>query len=289
MGLISFYEAVLSIDFIIYPLIFLVMNEDPIQLIRDYPELIRMGAVYFFGFLLIGSIGWQRVLTRSREGSLRQVEPVLFPLPFLIGLGFFFILLSVLFFIRGFTAMGCAVIGYFFLMNQVGFNVSRVLGLDVFPLSKIICAALGLTAIVFAPAYSLSWVNGMICILFKIETSAQPLVFEFLKMTEMTSVLSFIGLAVIAAPVTEEILFRGLLYPVLRDRLGIKLAVGLSAALFALAHVHAPTFLPLMFLGVMLALAYEYSGSLLLSILIHAIFNLFTVLNLLLLKPYLLK
>jgi membrane protease YdiL (CAAX protease family) len=195
----------------------------------------------------------------------------------------------VLFLIRGFTALGCAVVGYFFLMHQVGVKVPQVLGLNRFSFSKVGCGALGITAIIFAPAYFLSWVNGMICLLFKIEASAQPLIFEFLKMTEAKSILSFIGLAVIAAPVTEEILFRGLLYPILRDRWGMKWAVGVSAVLFAFAHVHAPTFLPLMFLGVMLALAYEYSGGLLLSIFIHATFNLFTVLNLLLLKPYLLK
>lgn len=256
---------------------------------RDYPELIRMGAIYLFGFLLIGCVGWRRVWERNREGSLRQVEGELFPVPFSIGLGFFFILLSLLFLIRGFTALGCTVIAYFFLMHQVGFNISKVLGFDRYSFSKIACAALGLSAIIFMPAYFLSWVNGIICLIFKIESTAQPLVFEFLKMTQVQSILSFMGLAVIAAPVTEEILFRGLLYPLLRDRFGMKIAMVVSSALFALAHVHAPTFLPLMFLGVILAFAYEYSGSLLLSMFIHATFNLFTVLNLLLLKPYLIN
>lgn len=265
------------------------MNDNPAQLIRDYPELLRMGGIYFFGFFFIAWFGWQRVFQRHQEGSLRQMEGALFPLPFSIGLGFFLILLSVLFLVRGSMAMVCAVIGYFFLMHQTGRNLSMILGLDRYPISKIICAALGITAIVFAPAYFLSWVNGLLCLLFKIEDLAQPLIFEFLKMTETTSILSFIALAVIAAPVTEEILFRGLLYPVLRDRFGIKIAVAVSAMLFGLAHVHFPTFLPLSFLGIVLAITYEFSGSLLLSILIHATFNLFTVINLLLLKPYLLK
>jgi len=263
------------------------VNENPAQLIRDYPELLRMGGIYFFGFLLIAWFGWQRVFQRHREGTLRQMEGVPFPLPFSLGLGFFLILLSVLFWVRGSMAMICAVIGYFFLMHQTGRKGLTVLGLDRYSLSKILCAAMGLTAIVFAPAYFLSWVNGLLCLVFNIKDLAQPLIFEFLKMTGTVSILSFIALAVIAAPVTEEILFRGLLYPVLRDRFGIKIAVGVSAILFGLAHVHFPTFLPLTFLGIVLALSYEFSGSLLLSICIHALFNLFTVINLLLLKPYL--
>ena len=251
-----------------------------------------MEEVYFFGLLLIGWIGWigwQRVLTRSREGSLRQVESVLFPFPLVIGLGYFSVLMSALLLMSGYTGVGCVVIGYFFLMNQAGFKVSRMFGLDAFPLSKMICAALGLTAIGLAPTFLLGGVNELICWILKMELSSQPVIDEFLMMTERTEILSFIGLSVIAGPVAEEILFRGLLYPALRDRLGIKLAVVLSSALFALVHFHAPTFLPLMFCGVMLAMAYEYSGSLLLAILIHAISNLISVLGVLFLTPFIVK
>lgn len=127
----------------------------------------------------------------------------------------------------------------------------------------------------------------MICLVFKIEVTPQPLIHDFLMMDHWKSKVFFIALAVIVAPITEEILFRGILYPVLREAIGMKGAIAISAILFGMAHLHFPMVLPLAFLGVVLALAYEYSGSLFLSIGIHACFNLFTVLNLLLLKPYL--
>ncbi len=256
---------------------------------REHPELIRMGVVYMGGFLLIAIVGWMRVYHRAKLGILRQVTSVPFPLPFTLGLGFFLILLGVLFGVRGYPALITSVIGFFFLMHQVGRPILSVLGLDRFSFSKIACTALGIGAIVMAPIYLLSSVNALICNLFNIDVTAQPLIFEFLKMTDTKSVLSFMAIAVFAAPMTEEILFRGLLYPVIRDQFGIKIAALVSGSLFAAAHLHFPTFLPLMFLGIVFALAYEFSGSLLLTMMIHATFNLFSVMNLLMLKPYLLK
>jgi membrane protease YdiL (CAAX protease family) len=263
------------------------VSDDPVQLIQAHPQLIRMALTYGVGFLLISLIGWFRVYQRAIGGTLRQVHSTPFPLPFSIGLGFFLILTGVLFGVRGYPALFSIVIGYFFLMHQAGRSISNVLGLRRFSFSKIACAALGLGAILFAPVYLISAVNAALCSLLKMEVSAQPLVDEFLRMTDQKSVLSFIAVAVIVAPVTEEILFRGLLYPVLRDQFGIKIAVLISAALFGAAHLHFPTFLPLTFLGIVFAFAYEYSGSLLLTMMMHSLFNLFSVMNLLLLKPYL--
>ena len=80
-------------------------------------------------------------------------------------------------------------------------------------------------------------------------------------------------LAGVVAPIAEEVLFRGLLYGWLRSRMPIALAVILSAAVFAAAHV-IPLLMPALFLvGIILAVAYELSGSLWLSILLHSLQN----------------
>lgn len=81
----------------------------------------------------------------------------------------------------------------------------------------------------------------------------------------------------VVAPVVEETLFRGLLFGWLRSRLPLFAAVLLSAAIFAAAHV-IPVLLPALFaVGVILAIAYELSGSLWVSILLHAMQNTFAV------------
>ncbi len=80
--------------------------------------------------------------------------------------------------------------------------------------------------------------------------------------------------AVVAAPIVEETMFRGLLYPALRERWGAPGAIALSAAIFAIVHPTMPGgFLPLWTIGSSLALAYQRRGSLVAGIVMHGIQN----------------
>ena len=88
--------------------------------------------------------------------------------------------------------------------------------------------------------------------------------------------------AVFLAPVQEELIFRGFLYGVARRYLGPAAGLVLVSALFAAIHLHAPVFAGLFVLAVCLTLAYEWSGSLLVPMAMHAMFNALTVVNLLL-------
>lgn len=89
---------------------------------------------------------------------------------------------------------------------------------------------------------------------------------------------SWIG-AVGIAPIAEEFFFRGLLQTFLtgiaRNRW---LAIGLTAMVFGIVHLAQPhTILALTALGVLLGYAYERTASLVPPIMIHAIFNLKTL------------
>jgi membrane protease YdiL (CAAX protease family) len=81
-------------------------------------------------------------------------------------------------------------------------------------------------------------------------------------------------LAVVIAPVMEEMLFRGLFQTTIRSYTGRPwLAIGLTSILFALIH-EDPSHWPSLFaLALGLGYAYEKSGSLLRSIFMHALFN----------------
>lgn len=83
--------------------------------------------------------------------------------------------------------------------------------------------------------------------------------------------------AVIVAPVSEEILFRGYLYPASKRFIGRVPAVLFSALIFAAIHHNAMALLPLCFLALLLAIAYEVSGSIWAPIGIHFLFNAVTV------------
>lgn len=83
--------------------------------------------------------------------------------------------------------------------------------------------------------------------------------------------------AVIVAPVSEEILFRGYLYPASKRFIGRVPAILFSALIFAAIHHNAMALLPLCFLALLLAVAYEVSGSIWAPIGIHLLFNAATV------------
>lgn len=80
--------------------------------------------------------------------------------------------------------------------------------------------------------------------------------------------------AAILAPLAEEILFRGFLYRNLRDALGRTSAALFSGFVFGAVHLDPERLVPLAGLGVVLALLYEWSGSLMVPIMVHGLWNL---------------
>lgn len=80
-------------------------------------------------------------------------------------------------------------------------------------------------------------------------------------------------LAIAIAPVFEECLFRGILLPMLVRRLGLGAGIFLTSLLFAAIHFHLPSLIPLMVVASGFSLAYVYSGSLWVPILMHGMFN----------------
>ena len=90
-----------------------------------------------------------------------------------------------------------------------------------------------------------------------------------------------IPLVCLVAPLAEETIFRGFFYGWLRRHLPVIPAVVVCAAVFALAHAVIVLALPLFAVGIVLALLYEYSGSLLPGAIVHGLFNLVGIIALL--------
>lgn len=90
--------------------------------------------------------------------------------------------------------------------------------------------------------------------------------------------------AVIAVPIAEEVLFRGLLLAVLARRIGTAAAVVVSAGLFTLAH---DTYVVGIFAsGLLYGLLRVYTGSLLPGLVVHAGYNLVVTLEPILLRRW---
>jgi len=79
--------------------------------------------------------------------------------------------------------------------------------------------------------------------------------------------------AVVAAPVAEEIIFRGLIYRVARATWGPLPAMALSSVVFGLVHFEPWYVFGLIGVGAMLAFIYEATGSLTACIVAHAVHN----------------
>ncbi|SDG67912.1 MULTISPECIES: CPBP family intramembrane glutamic endopeptidase [unclassified Duganella] len=80
------------------------------------------------------------------------------------------------------------------------------------------------------------------------------------------------ALAVVAAPLCEEFIFRGLIYGGLRRSMNAPQAMLMSAAIFAVVHPPV-SMLPVFILGLCAAWTYERSKTLLAPMLVHAIYN----------------
>jgi membrane protease YdiL (CAAX protease family) len=139
---------------------------------------------------------------------------------------------------------------------------------------------LGLTLLLLIP-----WYLGIILV-----SAASAVLFNGGRVVPSNSRLIFvqrpggIGLLIlallvtaVAAPLCEEVFFRGMLFRLLRTRVPLWAAVLLSAAAFGLAHASPavsaallPTF---MYMGIVLALVYVRTGWLTNTILLHSLSN----------------
>ncbi len=105
------------------------------------------------------------------------------------------------------------------------------------------------------------------------DTAPQEIVQKMLGTSSMPVRALMIFAAVCVAPLTEEVLFRGFIYGVLKRFTDSHFAALISALFFATVHLHVSSFLPLFVLAILLATAYEMTGSLLVPMLMHALFN----------------
>jgi len=100
-----------------------------------------------------------------------------------------------------------------------------------------------------------------------------PLVAQVQQALNWQQLMVPLFLAGLAAPVTEELLYRMFTFLPLKDRFGLWGGAVFSAAIFALLHFNAYWLVEIIVVGVGLALLYFWTGSLLSSIIAHSFIN----------------
>ena len=83
--------------------------------------------------------------------------------------------------------------------------------------------------------------------------------------------------AAVVAPLAEEVVFRGYLYPAAKRFCGPAGGILFSSLVFAAAHGHVVALVPLFVLAVVLCLLYEFTGSIWACMSVHFLFNAATV------------
>lgn len=137
--------------------------------------------------------------------------------------------------------------------------------LRTLPLALLLCAlfAAGSVAIIAGLTWALGTLGRPVRVtpLSDMPTPADPLF-----------VVAVLG-SVLLTPVAEEVLFRGVLYQSLRKHLGVVFGTLGSALLFAALHWQAAMVPEFLFLGIVLAVAFERTRSLYPSMVMHAAYN----------------
>lgn len=148
-------------------------------------------------------------------------------------------------------------------------KILRCAGVALFTLPLLVLGVLGLGKV---SEWGLIGLHGWLHWSW-LKPAVQPAV-QLLMESQSVALTVVQGLvAIVLAPVGEEILFRGVLYTALRQRGHRRLGLWVTAVLFASIHFYPMGFLPLIFLSVVQVVIYERTQSLFAPIFLHALFN----------------
>jgi membrane protease YdiL (CAAX protease family) len=171
-------------------------------------------------------------------------------------------------------------------MNFRGISLLTQFGVRRMKFGRVFGTALGLIAAAFPVVLS---ANVLTQIAMGSEAKLQEPVKFFQEASQKSdsAALLLMGLtAVIIAPFAEEFIFRGYFYGILKRRFGIFVGIALNAALFAAIHLNESSLPALFVLAICFTIAYEVTGSILVNMCMHGLFNLTSLILLLLAGHY---
>jgi hypothetical protein len=168
---------------------------------------------------------------------------------------------------------GAAWVLMFVFLRQHGINWRDAFGFRNPNLKSI----LKLAALTFVVILPVAWLLQNLCVNVLIKLGHPPedqtAVMLLLNAQSWLERVCLALSAVVLAPVAEEFIFRGMLYPFVKQLGFPRLALVGVSALFALIHFDKAVFVPLFVLALALTWLYEKTDCLFASIAVHALFN----------------
>jgi membrane protease YdiL (CAAX protease family) len=149
-----------------------------------------------------------------------------------------------------------------------GVMTARDLGLNWWRLPRLVGIGLGLGI-------------GVLVISALIQATIQALGFrqtqmvslQYIREFPLAGFLAVVFAGGVLAPIAEELYFRGFVFRSYLHTKGPWVAYGATSLLFATLHLNLPALLPILVLSVLLCLAYHKTGSIIPSIVGHAVNN----------------
>jgi membrane protease YdiL (CAAX protease family) len=121
--------------------------------------------------------------------------------------------------------------------------------------------------------FAVMFMGAIISFLSPVEIKPQPIAEVIMTAgSKWEMVVPFI-VASLFAPISEELYFRGFLYPALRRKIGVVGGILVTSLIFGSLHFDFIRMIPLAFGGIWLNWLYEKSGSIYTSIVAHSVWN----------------
>ncbi|WP_050030445.1 type II CAAX endopeptidase family protein [Verrucomicrobium sp. BvORR034] len=155
-----------------------------------------------------------------------------------------------------------------------GLNPAEMFGLRQMSMARAFGVSIGAVLLVVLSMGVILYIATSLGLGWKdVDNSPQDTVKIFKNSGNVMSKVLLGVLAVVVAPLSEEIFFRGFLYGVVKRFTDRWFAAIFSALVFAAVHQHVGSLVPLFLLAIGFALAYETTGCLLVPVFMHALFN----------------
>ena len=171
----------------------------------------------------------------------------------------------------GFQGAAWLLIWFFLRQHQVGWR--EAVGWRGPDLKKSLWLALGVLAFTLPAVWLLQILSGAALDTLGMPVEKQRAVGVFLDIQSFWLRAVFGLVTVVIVPVAEEFVFRGILYPFVKQLGSPRTAFFGVSAIFAAIHFDAGTFVPLFALALILTRLYEKTDNLLAPITAHSLFN----------------
>ena len=138
---------------------------------------------------------------------------------------------------------------------------------------RAVALAILLAVVILPVAWILGELSVRVLTVLNIKYEVQQPVQTLKAMVSWGQRAAFGVIAMGMAPVVEEFVFRGIIYPCVKQLGYPRIALWGTSLFFALTHFNLMTFVPLTILAVALTLLYEATDTLLAPIVTHSLFN----------------